>query len=169
VSTCSSDSGGGTAITDLAQVMTDSSGAYVYTVPSPTPFAAYRAIGEGAVTNATAVWLPTLADLLPTQKLTLKLSPLTHGVLKLGRRLVASGTVTPRDPADVAVVFLRNKKQGDKRVYDGVEGAYSRADGTFSRVIYRPMTAGLYRLQPTIKGTTQHVAARWAWRYFRVK
>jgi hypothetical protein len=159
---------GETEFTDLTEMMTDSAGAYAYTVASPKPFAAYRAISEGVV-GPSSLWRAMKADLLPTQKLTLKLSPLTDGVLKLGQKLVASGTVTPRDPADLAVVFLRQKKHGEKWVYDGVEGAYFADDGTFSRAIYKPATVGSYRVRPTIRATNQHAAATWAWRYFRVK
>lgn len=159
---------GATEFTDLTQTITDSSGAYVHTVASPTPFAAYRAMSEGVV-GPTRIWRAMKADLLPTQELTLKLSPIKANVLKLGRTVKASGTVAPRDLADVAVVFLRNKKQGGRWVYDGVEGAYFRADGTFSRAIYKPPTAGWYRVRATIRATEQHAEAHWEWHEFLVK
>ena len=77
---------GTTDFTDIAQVTTQAGtgllnpgGHFTYTVPSPTPWAAYRAICQGAAHAKT--WLPAMVVWRPTPKLTLKLINVVNGVV----------------------------------------------------------------------------------------
>ncbi|HEX5642764.1 MAG TPA: cytochrome c3 family protein [Thermoleophilia bacterium] len=165
-----------TEFTDLTQVTTDagmfSEGAYSYTVPSPVPFAAYRAISQGAVLTpdfgSSSIWRPAAAVLLPKPRLTLKLSGLTNGSIALGRKLKVSGTVAPIDLAgqDVFVKWQRRVGRTWADVRDhfekiGATGAYSWTFTVRQR--------GLFRIRAMIEATPDTAAAVTTWRRFTVK
>ena len=100
-------------------------------------------------------------------KVTLKLSGLKKGALKMGRRLTAGGVVTPsRVTAKVKVVLQRRKGHkwvGVKAVMQAVGkgGAYTWK--------YKPARRGSYRVQATIVKTATHPAATAKWRAFAVE
>ena len=103
-----------------------------------------------------------------TPKLSLKLSGLKKGALKLGKRLTASGVVTPSVLASSKVALTVQKKKGAKWVKFktvlckiGTRGAYSWK--------YKSAKKGAYRLQVTIAKTATHTAATTKWLSFKVK
>ena len=104
---------------------------------------------------------------LPAPKLTLKLSGLRSGAMRLGRRVTAKGRVTPTSLAGSKVKLSVQKKRGArwvtlKRVARtiSITGAYSWK--------YKPVRSGAYRMRATIAKTAAHTAARTKWRLFKV-
>ena len=165
-----------TEFTDLAQVTTDagmfSEGAYSYTVPSPAPFAAYRAIAQGTVVTSDpgsgSIWRPAARDLLPKPRLTLKLGGLTNGSIGLGRKLKVSGTVAPTDLAGQDVFVKWQKKVGrmsadvrDHNATIGATGTYSWAPTMRQR--------GVFRIRARLWPTTDTTGVATTWRQFTVK
>jgi hypothetical protein len=103
-----------------------------------------------------------------TPHLTLKLSGLTSGALKLGKRVTAKGKVTPTSLAGGTVKLTVQKKRGSKWVTVkrvartiGASGAYSWR--------YKPAKGGSYRLRATIARTSWYTAAATRWRTFKVE
>ena len=108
------------------------------------------------------------AGAVVTPKVTLKLSGLRSGALKLGKRVTAKGRVTPTSLAGSKVKLSVQKKRGArwvtlKRVARTISltGAYSWK--------YKPARRGAYRMRATIARTAAHTAAKTKWRPFRVK
>ena len=100
--------------------------------------------------------------------MTLKLSGLKGGAIKLGKSLTAAGLVTPTSLAGSKVTLKVQKKRGHKWVTlktvkrtIGHGGAYSWK--------YKPAKRGSYRLQATIGKAATHTAAKTTWRGLRVK
>jgi photosystem II stability/assembly factor-like uncharacterized protein len=117
---------------------------------------------SGSVTSATSFTVAV------TPKVTLKLSGLKKGVLKLGKRLTVTGKVTPATLAGSKVKLTVQKKRGHKWVAlktvkrtIGHSGAYSWK--------YKPAKRGSYRLQATLGKTTTTTAVTTKWSGFRVK
>ena len=106
--------------------------------------------------------------LLPAPTLSLKLSGLKRGALKLGRSVTASGKVTPSRFARSKVKLTVQRKRGRKWVrVKSVTRAGSRR-GVYSWK-YKPARRGSFRLQATIAATTKSAAAATKWRTFKVK
>ena len=106
--------------------------------------------------------------LVPTPKVTLKLSGLKSGALRLGRRVTAKGVVTPSRLAGSKVKLSVQKKRSGRWVtlksalrVIGAHGAYGWT--------YKPGSRGAYRLRATIAKTATNTAAVTAWRPFKVK
>ena len=103
-----------------------------------------------------------------TTKLTLKLSGLTHRVLKLGKRLTARGSVTPSSLAGGKVTLTVQRKQAGKwRKVTSLVRTIS-ASGAYSAT-YRPAKKGSYRLRAAIAKTATNTAAATKWETFTVK
>jgi hypothetical protein len=103
-----------------------------------------------------------------TPTLTLKLSGLRGGALKLGRRVTAKGAVTPTSLAGAKVTLIVQRRQNGhwRKVTSltrtiGAGGAYGWT--------YRPAKTGAYRVRATIAKSGTNMAARTTWRTFRVK
>jgi len=165
-----------TEFTDLTQVTTAagafSEGAYSYTVPSPVPFAAYRAIAQGTVVTSepgwSSFWRPAARELLPKPKLTLRLSGLTGGSISLGRRLRVGGAVSPTDLAGRDVLVKWQQKVGrswadvrDRTETIGATGAYGWSLTVRKR--------GLFRIRATIEASPDTANVVTTWRPFAVK
>jgi hypothetical protein len=110
----------------------------------------------------------TRAASLTTPQLTLKLSGLRRGVLKLGKRLTAKGSVTPTSLAGAKVTLTVQRKVGGKwrKVKTvtrtiGASGAYSWK--------YKPAKKGSYRIRATMPKTATNTAAATKWLKFKVK
>ena len=106
------------------------------------------------------------AALVP--KLTLKLSGLTGGALKLGKRLTAKGTVTPTSLAGSKVRLTIQTKKGATWVTVTSRARTISVSGTYSWS-YKPAKKGSYRMQATIAKTATNAAAATKWRTFKVK
>jgi len=105
---------------------------------------------------------------LVTSKLTLKLSGLTGGVLKLGKSLAAKGTVTPTSLAGGTVTLTVQRRQGGQwRKVTSLKCTIS-AGGTYGDT-YKPAMKGSYRIEATLAKTTTHTAAATKWLTFKVK
>jgi hypothetical protein len=105
---------------------------------------------------------------LVTPKLTLKLSGLTGGVLKFGKRLTAKGAVTPTSLVGSKVKLTVQQKK--HRTWVKVKGVARTigATGAYSWK-YKPAKKGSYRMQATIAKTVAHTAATTKWLKFKVK
>ncbi len=165
-----------TEFTDLTQVTTAagmfSEGAYSYTVPSPVPFAAYRALSQGTVLTpdlgSSSFWRPAASVLLPKPRLTLRLSGLSKGFVNLGRKLRVSGTVTPTDLAGQDVFVKWQVKAGRKwaDVRDHFETI--GATGTYSWT-FTVRKRGLFRIRAMVEATPDTADVVTTWRRFAVK
>ena len=122
------------------------------------------ACGQGS--GAGAAYLDALTTMV-TPKLTLELSGVTSGTLRLGKRVTATGKVTPTSLAGCRVTLTVQRKLDSKwrRVTSLARTVSAR--GTCSAT-YKPSKKGSYRLQATITKTAAHTAATTAWRSFRV-
>jgi hypothetical protein len=167
---------GATAFTDLGQATTvgdglinpGNTGTFAFTVPSPTPWAAYRAVAEGD-SEGWRVRLPQMAVWLPKPELTLTLSGLKAGVLPLGRTLKVSGAVAPTELAGKRVVLRLETKSavGWERYPRSGNGTIS-ASGTYSWT-FTPKTGDRLRIRARFAATPDSRAVITAWRYVRVK
>ena len=165
-----------TEFTDLTQVTTAagmfSEGAYSYTVQSPVPFAAYRAISQGTVLQtdfgSSTFWRPAASVLLPKPRLTLKLNGLSNGSIDLGRKLRVSGTVTPTDLAGKDVLVKWQVKAGrrwaDVRDHNAAIGATGAYSWTFT-----VKKRGLFRIHAMMEATPDTADVVTTWRRFTVK
>ena len=121
---------------------------------------------DGVTTQTYALTVTRAALISP--HLTLKLSGLKGGALKLGKRLTAKGTVTPTSLAGSKVTLTVQRKVGGKWRKVKTMTAAIGAGGTYS-CKYKPAKKGSYRLRATIAKTATHTAARTTWRTFKVK
>jgi hypothetical protein len=99
--------------------------------------------------------------------LSLRLSGLSGGALKLGRRVTANGVVTPVVLAGTKITLTVQRRQAgtwhavtSHTLTIGAGGAYSYS--------YKPARAGSYRLRAAVARTADHAAAATCWRAFRV-
>ena len=105
---------------------------------------------------------------LPAPKVTLKLSGLKKGAVRLGKGVTAKGKVTPRRFAGSKVKLTVQKKRGAKWIAVKTVTRKSSAKGAYSWK-YRPAGSGSYRVQATVAKTSRTAAAKTAWRAFKVK
>ena len=110
------------------------------------------------------VWLTASV----TPKVTLKLSGLTRGALKLGKSVTATGIVTPVSLAGSKVTLTVQMKKGAKWVTTKTASAPISPSGTYSWK-YKPAKKGAYRMQTTIAETATNMAAETTWLPFKVK
>jgi hypothetical protein len=120
-----------------------------------------------------AISVPTVAR--PTPTLTLRLSGLTRGAVKLGDAVRAAGKVTPTDMAGQKVRLTVQKRNAHFRWSSRWSGKYHPAvkrtistTGAYSWM-YTPKHPGLYRVRAHIVNTSAYKAALTDWRRFRVK
>jgi hypothetical protein len=99
--------------------------------------------------------------------LTLKLSGLTRGILKLGKTLTVSGNVTPKNLAGKLTLTVQYKR-GNTWVKATSWLRALTMSGTYS-ITYKPSKRASYRIQATIAKTATHTAATTAWLAFTVK
>jgi hypothetical protein len=170
-----------TEFTDLTQVTTAagmfSEGAYSYTVPSPLPFAAYRAIAQGTVVTSDpgsgSVWRPAARELLPKPKLTLKLGNVVNGVvLPLGAP-VFKGSARPLMLAGENVKLPVYKWRAATKRWARVKTATAAisAKGAYAWTFWwsQGYGPGAYRVRASIAGTANHTLVKTTWRYFKGK
>jgi hypothetical protein len=126
-------------------------------------------VGKGSTPPAAPVILATTTGGGQAgPKLTLKLSGLKSGALKLGESLTAKGTVTPTSLAGSKVNLTVQRQQSGAwhklkslRCTIGAGGAY--------HATYKPARKGSYLVRATIARTSAHAAAATAWMKFKVK
>ena len=106
--------------------------------------------------------------LLPAPTLTLKLSGLKKGALKLGKRVTATGRVTPSRFARSKVKLTVQKKRGRKWIRVKSVTRIGNRRGVYAWK-YKPAKRGSYRVQAVIAATTRSAAAATKWRAFKVK
>ena len=117
---------------------------------------------DGTATSATSF------TVMVTPKLTLELSGLKSGVLKLGKRLTAKGAVTPKSLAGNKVTLTVQRKQGGKWHKVTSVACTIAANGAYG-LKYKPVKKGSYRMRATIAKTAANTAATTTWRTFKVK
>ena len=105
---------------------------------------------------------------VPSPTVTLKLTGLKSGAIKLGKRVTAKGAVTPTSLAGSQVKLTVQKKRSARWVtLKSVKRTIS-ATGAYSWK-YKPAKRGAYRMKATLAKTATHTAAKSKWRSFRVK
>jgi len=101
-------------------------------------------------------------------KVTLKLSGLTSGAMRLGRRVTAKGKVTPTSLAGSKVTLTVQKKRGARWVTVKRVARTISASGAYIWK-YKPAKKGAYRMKASIAKTAAHASAKTKWRTFKVK
>jgi hypothetical protein len=162
----------GTGLTDASKVSFNGVAAK-FTVNSDTKTTATVPAGAttGPITVNSSGGTVTSTQrftVLVTPQLTLKLSGLKGGVLKLGKRVTAKGTLRPTSLAGSKVTLTVQRKQGSQwRKVTDLTCAVS-AGGACSKK-YEPTKKGSYRLRATIANTAAHTAAATNWLTFKVE
>jgi photosystem II stability/assembly factor-like uncharacterized protein len=100
-------------------------------------------------------------------KLSLKLSGLKKGVLKIGKRLTAKGVVTPGALAGNKVRLVLQKKAGKWRTVKTVMVTIKR--GGACSWTYKATKKGSFRLQVSMAKAAAYAAATTKWLSFKVK
>lgn len=142
-------------------VTTDTNGRYSQTIAAPVAGTAYRVIFEGGTSGAVTV-MPSLARV--STNLTLKLSSTS---IRLGKRVRASGTVTPVRTGRVTVTVQRKNAAG-RWVKVTSSARTLTAAGAYTWP-YKPGRKGSYRMQARIAGNELFAADTSPWRTFRVR
>jgi photosystem II stability/assembly factor-like uncharacterized protein len=106
--------------------------------------------------------------LVPTPKVTFKLSGLSSGSLRLGRRVTAKGVVTLDRLVGSKVKLNVQKKRSGRWVTLKPLARKIGVHGTYTG-LYRPATRGVYRMRAEIARTATNTAAATSWRSFKVK
>ena len=162
----------GTVYTDAGKLETDVRGFYVFELPLFTNLIP-RTISQGLAGPPVvmpAISVPTVAG--PTPTLTLGLSGLTRGAVRLGHTVSMAGKVTPTDMAgqNVRLTVQRWLVHQARWPVTGDSLFVNRtitATGAYSWK-YTPKHPGLYRVQAKIANTSAYNAAITDWRRFRV-
>ena len=109
-----------------------------------------------------------LAGPAPTPTLTLKLSGLKSGAVKLGKSVTVKGTVTPTSLAGSKVTLTAQLKKGAKWVKARTCSALITSTGAFGWK-YKPAKKDVYRMQGSIAKTSTHAAVTTKWLAFKVR
>ena len=112
-----------------------------------------------SATSFTVVFTPTV---------TLTLSGLKSGSLKLGKSVTAGGAVRPTSLAGSQVTLTAQLKKGARWIKAKTFSALMSPTGAYSST-FDPTKKGSYRLQATIPWTAVHAAATTKWFTFKVK
>ncbi len=99
---------------------------------------------------------------------TLKLSGLRSGSLRLGRRVTASGKVPPPHEAGDRVTVTVQRKRGGRWVAAGSSARSQTLAGAYEWK-YRPAATGSYRMRARVRAAAGHPAARTTWKNFSVR
>ena len=166
----------GTGFTGATAVAFNGTTTAIFRVVSATQITAE--VPSGATTGTIAVTTPggtgtsatsfTVEAVVVTPKVTLKLSGLTSGAMRLGRSVTAKGKVTPSSLAGSKVKLTVQKKKGARWVTLKSVTRTISASGAYSWK-YKPARRGAYRMRTTIAKTAAHTAAKTKWVTFRVK
>ncbi len=162
----------GTHFNGATKVAFHGTAATTFSVNSATKITA--TVPAGATTGTIAVTAPggsaTSAasfSVVFKPKVTLKLSGLTSGAMRLGRRVTAKGRVTPTSLAGSKVKLTVQKKRGTRWVTLKSVARTISATSTYSWK-YKPAARGAYRMRAKIAKTLTHTAATTKWRPFKV-
>ena len=147
-----------TVVSDTLITATVPAGATSGTITVTTPG------GTGA--SATSFTVTPSAPLV--SKVTLKLSGLTVGAVKLGGIVTASGAVTPLSLAGSRVTLTVQIRTGLTWVKVKTSSASSRPVGNY-RWKYTPAVKGAYRMRAQVAASAAYRAAATPWRAFTVK
>jgi hypothetical protein len=103
-----------------------------------------------------------------TPTLTLKLSGLKSGAVKLGKRVTAKGKVTPTSLVGSKVTLTVQKKKGARWIKVKSAARTISPTGAYSWK-YKPAKKGAYHMRATIAKSATNTAAKTKWRTFKVK
>ena len=166
----------GTGFSGATAVAFSGAAAASFSVASATQITA--TVPAGATTGTIAVTTPggtgtsatsfTVTVLPAAPTVTLKLSGLTSGVLRLGKSVTATGVVTPISLAGGKVTLSVQQKQGATWVKVKSVFANIGPAGTYIWK-YAPAKKGAYRIQTAIARTEAHAAVTTKWLTFTVQ
>jgi photosystem II stability/assembly factor-like uncharacterized protein len=132
---------------------------------SKTVWAQYEDPAGNVFESSAAI---TLAVPTPAPTITLKLSGLKSGAVKLGKSVSAGGLVTPTSLAGSKVTLTVQLKKGAKWVKARTFSAAIASTGAYSWK-FKPAKKGAYRVQATIAKTATHAAVTTKWLAFKVR
>jgi len=163
----------GSGLTGATKVAFHGTSAASFNAVSPTQImATVPAVAtSGAITVTTPGGTGTSATsftVVVRPKVTLKLSGLKSGAMRLGKRVTAKGKVTPTSLARSKVTLTARLKKGAKWIKVKSMARTISASGAYSWK-YKPAKKGAYRMRAAIAKTAAHAAAKTKWRPFRVK
>ena len=136
------------------------------TVPPDAATGAITVTTSGGSATSAASFTVTAAPV--GAKVTLTLSGLRAGTVRLGRIVTASGALTPAGLAGSSVTLRVEMKKGATWLKVKTTSVRSRPEGTYMWK-YEPRTKGTYRMRASIVATAAYPAATTAWRGFKVK
>ena len=120
----------------------------------------------GTEASAASFTVTTTHPAKPT--VTLKLTGLTNGATKLGKRITARGKVTPDSLAGERCKLTVQRKRVTRWVTVKSTARMIGATGSYSWQ-YKPASRGVHRVRAAIAATAAHLAARTPWRTLRVR
>jgi hypothetical protein len=134
--------------------------------------AAKSTAGATSPRAATRVSTPVAAGIyryvVVNPKVTLKLSGLRRGALRLGKRVTAKGVVMPTSLAGAKVTLSVQRQHNGKWLKVTSLTRTIGASGTYSRT-YKPARKCRYRMRASIAKSGTNMAAKTKWRKFKVK
>jgi hypothetical protein len=162
----------GTNFTDVTSVTTGATGAFTYTVVGATPGLQYRAVAQGVAGPPVVLPAKKLVSVtVPAVKatITLKLTGLTAGKIKVKKTVTGKGTVAPSSVGEKVTLLIQKKNAKGVYVKLTTKTGLLKAGSAYS-IKYTPTKKGAYRMHASIASTAAHTAATSSpWRKFTVK
>jgi hypothetical protein len=153
-------------------VTTAADGSFTFTVVAATPGTSYRAISQGVASGQTVIKpaLKTATVTVPVAKatITLKLSGLTAGKIKLRKTVTAKGVVRPSSVGEKVTVLIQKKNAKGVYVKLTTKTGLVKTGSAYS-IPYKTAKKGAYRMQASIAANAVHSKATSPWRTFTVK
>ena len=166
----------GTGFTGVTAVMFNGVAATTFAATNDTTITAK--VPTGATTGTIAVTTPggsvtsaetfTVTVVTPA-KITLKLSGLTLGSIKLHRTVTGKGVVTPLSVGEKVTLLIQKRNAQGRFVKFTTKSGLVKALGNYS-IPWRTSKRGVFRMHTSIAATATHTKATSPWsKNFRVK
>jgi Cytochrome c7 and related cytochrome c len=151
----------GTTFSDVTSVPTNATGAFTYTVVGAAAGLQYRAVAQGVAGPPVVLPAKKLVPVtVPVVKatITLKLSGLTLGTIKLLRTVTAKGVVKPLSVGEKVTLLIQKKNSLGKWVKFTTKSGLVKALGNYS-IAWRTSKRGVFRMQTSIAASATHTKA----------
>lgn len=163
----------GAIFTDVTSVTTDATGAFTYTVVGATSGLQYRAVTQGVAGPPVVLPAEKLVSVtVPVVKatITLKLTGLTAGKIKVNKTVTGKGTVAPSSVGEKVTLLIQKKNAKGVFVKLTTKTGLLKAGSAYS-ITYKPTKKGAYRMRSSIpaKAGVHTAATSVGWKTFTVK